>query len=228
MNQSSFVENAQGRHVDDYYKTPATVTLALCDEFKLRGIEPRTILDVGCGDGAIGRALYQTWPKAWIEGVELDRERAEKSDNDDAYDCVWHTNWTDSEPTGFTAPGRGFPQHDLIISNPPFKFALQFMKLALRRVRSGGYVAFLLISQYDQETVHDDERGKFLDSLRRPNGSEGYGQLKYKGRVDFRGNGSGDRVAYKWLVIGPGFEGSFVRVPRSPMIQPEQLTMGIA
>ena len=235
MNQSSFVENAQGRHVDDYYKTPAAVTLALCDEFKLRGIEPRTILDVGCGDGAIGRVCRQSFPLSWIVGVEQDRARWSLALGSHAgksltFDCVDRMDWAgiiddDLRDWGRIGPRQAPP--DLIVSNPPFKFALQFMKLALQRVRSGGCVAFLLISQYDQETVHDDERGKFLDSLRHPDGSEGYGQLKYKGRVDFRGNGNGDRVAYKWLVVGPSFEGSFVRVPRSPMEQPEQLTMGI-
>jgi predicted RNA methylase len=55
--QSSFVENESGHHKDDFYRTPAPCTQALVDELKRRGIEPRTILDVGCGDGAIGRVL---------------------------------------------------------------------------------------------------------------------------------------------------------------------------
>jgi hypothetical protein len=59
--------------------------------------------------------------------------------------------------------------------------------------------------------------------LRKPDGSEGYGKLRWKGRVDFRGNGKTDRVSHEWLVIGPGFEGQFVRVPRSPVATHEQL-----
>lgn len=225
MEQSTFVENAHGRHVDDYYKTPAAVTLALCDEFKLRGIEPKTILDVGCGDGAIGMVCRQTWPNSIVVGIDADagrsgRARALGRDgiSRGTYDIVQFDKW---------AEDRICLTAELIVSNPPFKFALQFMKLALQRVRLGGHVAFLLISQYDQETVHDDERGKFLDLLRRPDGSEGYGKLRWKGRIDFRGDGKTDRVSHEWFVIGPGFEGSFVRVPRSPMGGSEQLTMEI-
>jgi hypothetical protein len=227
--QESFVENSHGRTDGDFYRTPALVTKALCDEFKLRGIGPKVIVDAGCGDGAIGMVCRQAWPSSRIIGVEINRERWAKASQTWAYDCVDRMDWIGEGPDDardWSIPG--ISQADLIISNPAFKIALPSLRTALKRVRSGGHVAFLLISQYDQETVHDDERGRFLDSLRKPDGSEGYGQLKYKGRVDFRGDGNGDRVAYGWLVFGPGFEGSFVRAPRSPMISAEQLTMGIA
>ncbi len=221
MEQKSFVENAQGRHKDDFYRTPAEVTRALCDEFKLRRIEPWTILDIGCGDGAIGRVMRQAWPKSKINGVELDNERFTLAYAKGGYDVMSNGDWTNPAPLSIA-----FDQPGLIVSNPPFKFALAFMKLALQRVRPGGHVAFLLISQFDQETVFDDERGKFLDSLRKADGSEGYGKLRWKGRIDFRGDGRTDRVSHEWLVIGPGFEGSFVRVPRSPMTGSTQLELG--
>jgi SAM-dependent methyltransferase len=227
MKQESFVENASGRHVDDFYITPPEVTRALCDEFKLRGIVPKTILDVGCGDGAIGLVLRHAFHRASIHGVEVNDIRANRAgemlmgmgSGTFAYDVVWNSAF-ETFPENHTS--------DLIISNPPFRHALTFLKLALRRVRSGGHVAFLLISQWDQETVHDDERGRFLDSLRLPDGSEGYGKLRWKGRIDFRGDGRTDRVSHEWVIIGPGFEGSFVRIPRSPMGGSEQLMMGIA
>jgi SAM-dependent methyltransferase len=231
MKQETFVENSHGRTDGDFYRTPALVTKAFCDEFALRVGVPGTVLDVGCGDGAIGKAIRQAWPKVEVHGIELDtgRFRAACDPTTCPYELVWQADWLAlwTLPTD-AAPLWQAMEWDLIIFNSPFKHALSFKRLALNRVRPGGHVASLVISQYDQETVHDDERGRFLDSLRKADGSEGYGQLKYKGRVDFRGDGNGDRVAYKWLVIGPGFEGSFVRVPRSPMVQAEQLTMGIA
>jgi hypothetical protein len=228
MTQASFVENSHGRHSDDFYRTPPEVTRALCDEFRVRGIEPKTILDVGCGDGAIGMVCRQAWRSSRIVGVEIDRGRWQKAAQTGAYNCVDRMDWISETPDNvrdWTIPG--VTQADLIVSNPAFKIALPSLRFALQRVRSGGHVAFLLISQWDQETVHGDERGRFLDSLRKPNGSEGYGKLRWKGRIDFRGDGRTDRVSHEWLIIGPGFEGSFVRVPRSPMGGSGQLTMGV-
>jgi SAM-dependent methyltransferase len=230
MTQQAFVENSQGRHADDFYRTPAPVTMALCDEFKRRGIEPKAVLDVGCGDGAIGLVLRSQFHRSKIEGVEADRIRGNTArdrlmcggSGTFAYDAVWDGDWGQ---LALASEALGADDWDLIISNPPFKLALPFLRLALQRVRPGGHVAFLLISQWDQETVHDDERGRFLDSLRREDGSEGYGELKWKGRVDFRGDGRTDRVAHKWVIIGPGFDGFFARVPRSPMGGAEQLSL---
>ena len=230
--QASFVENSHGRHDDDFYRTPPEVTQALCDELVLRGISPRTILDVGCGDGAIGIVLRQYFPKAWIVGIEPNRERWGLALASHAgagkgltYDCVDQMNWvgeTNDDLRDWSRIGPRQVPADMIVFNSPFKLSLPFMRHALARVAPGGHVASLLISQWDQETVHDDERGKFLDSLRKPDGSEGYGKLRWKGRVDFRGNGKTDRVSHEWLMIGPGFEGQFVRVPRSPVATHEQ------
>jgi SAM-dependent methyltransferase len=227
--QPSFVENSHGRHSDDFYRTPGEVTAALCDELVLRGISPRTILDVGCGDGAIGIVLRQYFPKAWIVGIEPNHHRwslARRSTVDDGptYNAVDQVDWLDvaNDSRDWTRLGP-LQAPDMIVFNSPFKLALPFKQRALKRVARGGLVASLLISQWDQETVHDDERGRFLDSLRKPDGSEGYGKLRWKGRVDFRGNGKTDRVSHEWLVIGPGFEGQFVRVPRSPVATHEQL-----
>lgn len=229
--QASFVANSHGRHSDDFYRTPAEVTAALCDELVLRGITPRSIIDVGCGDGAIGIVLRRYFPQAWIVGIEPNRHRWGLALDSHAgrgltYDCVDRMDWvgeSDDDRRDWSGIGPRKAPADLIVFNSPFKLSLPFMRHALARVAPGGHVASLLISQWDQETVHDDERGKFLDSLRKPDGSEGYGKLRWKGRVDFRGNGKTDRVSHEWLMIGPGFEGQFVRVPRSPVATHEQL-----
>jgi hypothetical protein len=181
------------------------------DELKRRGIEPQTIFDVGCGDGAIGRVLRQAWADAWIEGVDVDHGRAQAAIDCAAYDLVGRYD--------FLALARGLPGPHLIVSNPPFRHALRFLDLALCRVRPGGHVALLLPSQWDQETNEDArgrkrERGRFLDRLRLPDGREGYGKLNYEGRVDFRGDGKTDRITYTWFVFGPGFEGVHTRIPR--------------
>ena len=232
--QSSFVADSHGRHPDDFYSTPPDITMALCEELVLRGVRPETIIDVGSGNGAIGMVLRQYFGRSWIVGIEpnLHRWRASldshAGQNGHTYNRVDRMDWTgvgyDERPDWSRVGPRQEPAQ-LIVFNSPFRHSLRFMELSLERIAPGGHIASLLISQWDQETVHDDERGRFLDSLRKPDGSEGYGQLKYKGRVDCRGNGRTDRVGYKWLIIGPGFEGQFVRVPRSPTTTSTQMSL---
>ena len=223
--QKSFVTNNKGRETDDFYRTPAPCTLALCDELKRRGIEPTVILDVGCGDGAIGKVLGLSFPNAYIVGIEQDTRRFGLAEQGEIYAWMWLGDWVDSICADVTPP-------NLIVSNPSFKHALRFIELALARVRPSGHVAFLLPSQWHQETNQDAdgrprERGRFLDKLRKPNGDEGYGVLEYEGRVDFRGNGNTDRITYTWYVFGPGFEGVHCRIPRYAPDPTERLSMGI-
>jgi SAM-dependent methyltransferase len=224
-------EDTHGRQRDDFYRTPAPCTQALVEELKCHGIEPRTILDVGCGDGGIGRVLRQAWPETELWGVESNLGRCTTADkaiaredprigNVMVYNHVWHRLYEN----GISAPRTP----DLIISNPPFRHALRFLELALQRVRPGGHVCFLLPSQWDQETNQDAEgrpreRGRFLDKLRLPDGREGYRKLNYEGRVGFRGDGKTDRITYTWYVFGPGFEGAHTRIPRYAAEKSEQL-----
>jgi len=140
--QASFVENSHGRHDDDFYRTPPEVTRALCDELVLRGISPRTILDVGCGDGAIGVVLRQYFPKAWIVGIEPNRERQglalqSATDKRRTYDCVDRMDWVgegDDDRRDWSGIGPRKAPADLIVFNSPFKLSLPFMRYALARV----------------------------------------------------------------------------------------------
>jgi hypothetical protein len=228
--QQTFVEDASGRHDDDFYRTPGYVTSALCDELVRRGITPRTIVDAGCGDGAIGTVLKQRFPLTWLVGVEKDRGRLGRAldahtGKQCAYDCVDEMDWFGVSSDDLRDWSRIGPRQtpaDLIVSNPPFKHALAFLELARKRVLAGGYIAFLLKAQFDQETP---EREAFFDELRHADGSEGYGLLRVKGRIPFRGGSSADTCTYHWVCIGPGFDGFFARVPRSPMGGTTQLSL---
>lgn len=218
-------EDAVGRHKDDFYMTPAAVTMALAEELKLRSFAPRTVLDLACGSGAIGRVCRLAWPKAQIDGAELDAGRAKVASAEKAdvhgrvavYDTVWRGDALAAGP---------LPRADLVISNPPFRHALPMLKRAVGLVRFGGIVAFLLPSQWSQETTKERERGRFLDRLRLLDGREGFGRLAFEGRVDFKGDGNTDRITYDWLVIGPGFEGTFGRIPRYVAETSTQCTFG--
>lgn len=225
------LEDAQGRHPDDFYITPAWVTRAIVPYLGC----PKTVLDIGCGAGAIGKVLREAWWDARIAGVECHERRREAAQSsrhmrgDEARmtytSGAWNRDWMswrglrgETFEEDFGAPP------DLMISNPPFRHALPFLRLALERVAAGGTVAFLLPGQWDQETEAQKgrERLNFLDSLRLTDGREGYGKYAIEGRIDFRGNGSTDRICYAWFVFGPGHEGVHRRIPALPKATAEQ------
>ncbi len=209
---TSLFPEATERDALDFNRTPAWVVELLIPELG----QPRTILDAGCGDGAIGKVLERHFPGAWIEGIEINRARAEHADSIAAYDCVWESNWLAANPTGFTTEGHTFPLHDLIISNPPFGLAaLDFLRCALVRVRPGGTVAFLLPTHWDHDPDAKTEfaRQRFLDSIRLPDGREGYAKLAIVGggpnpcRPSFRGGSSTATDRYAWFMFGEPWAG---------------------
>lgn len=50
----------------DYHRTPSFAVRAVLPHLG----EPRRVLDLGCGDGAIGTELRKAWPEADIIGIE--------------------------------------------------------------------------------------------------------------------------------------------------------------
>jgi SAM-dependent methyltransferase len=113
------------RNADDYYRTPAWATAAILPHLR-PGFSAPIILDPGCGDGAILRVCRERWPEAILRGFDIE-DRG----------CEWGT-----VRDALATEHWGRP--DLIIANPPFSLAMEFLERALREVRPGGEVCFLL------------------------------------------------------------------------------------
>jgi SAM-dependent methyltransferase len=194
----------------DFNRTPAWCVELLIPELG----QPRTILDAGCGDGAIGKVLRQAWPNARINGIEVDATRARTARENAGYSHIWHNKFEllfDNDAELFAAWA-----FDLIISNPPFGLmALDFLRCALTRVRPGGTVAFLLPTHWDHDPDAKTEfaRQRFLDSIRLPDGREGYAKLAIVGggknpcRPAFRGGSSTATDRYAWFMFGEPWAG---------------------
>jgi SAM-dependent methyltransferase len=198
----------------DFNRTPAWCVELLIPELG----QPRAILDAGCGDGAIGKVLRQAFSKAWIGGSDLHEQRIHAAQDRPAphggtYNALWCGDWT-------VGSGRSLPDQwhtaDLIISNPPFGLmALDFLRCALARVRPGGTVAFLLPTHWDHDPDAKTEfaRQRFLDSIRLPDGREGYAKLAIVGggknpcRPAFRGGSSTATDRYAWFMFGEPWAG---------------------
>ena len=82
--------------------------------------EPKQILDIGTGTGIIALMLTQRFPKAYIDGIEVDKSTADTGQSNFANSPfaerlalheVSFQNYFQSHPNN---------KYDLIVSNPPF------------------------------------------------------------------------------------------------------------
>ena len=104
----------KGREKNDYYATPPIATEAILNKIPLYG---DTILEPAAGEGHIVKVLKQFYPYNEIT----------------ANDLIWRSSRFGIDVNGGIdfltyQPHRKF---DTIITNPPFKFAQQFVEKAL-------------------------------------------------------------------------------------------------
>ncbi len=177
---------APGRHPDDFYATPTWVTDGILAHLPTAG----AIVEPSCGDGAILGRLCAMLPRngGGIHGIELDPERARQArmrcpsvDVNEADYLEW-------------AKRPAVEDIGLIIGNPPFVYALEFVEASIALAApTRGTVAMLL-------------RLAFLESQERASFHKAHPADLYPlaSRPSFTPDGKTDSAAYAWLVWGPG------------------------
>lgn len=163
------------RHPDDFYATPRWCVRAILPH--LGSLEDRSILEPGCGEGAIIAALPQE--ARLIVGVEMNAERAGRAQalGRGIVHCANYLEWASTaEP------------YDLAIGNPPFKDAMEFVRATVRIAHT---TAMLL-------------RLPWLASQRRANWLREHTPSVYvlPKRPSFTGKGT-DATDYAWMVWRP-------------------------
>lgn len=179
---------APGRHVDDFYATPAWVTDCILPHLPTAG----AIVEPSCGDGAILDRLCAALPRktgGLVVGVELNPERASQARARCARRAVVieadYLEWA-KRPT--------VEDIGLVIGNPPFAYALEFVEASIALAApTRGTVAMLL-------------RLAFLESQERASFHRAHPADLYPlaSRPSFTPDGKTDSAAYAWLVWGPG------------------------
>lgn len=175
--------NAEKRHIADYYVTPVkdiiTFLGALDEEITL-DIWDKTILDPCAGgdpshDMSYPKALreYYAIPDDWngIKTIDIREDSLAETK------CNYIETKLDYKPF-------------LVISNPPFNQAMEFIKKALDDVEDGGYVAMLL-------------RLNFLETKARKEFFDNYMPtwiFVHHKRMSFTDAGGTDSVAYCHMV----------------------------
>jgi hypothetical protein len=180
--RSAAAETGHVRHADDSYATPAWCTRAI-----LPHLTPGSVLDPCCGDGAILDVVRDAWSAPQF-GIEIDAVRARKARcgrsrgiaTDDALDQQ-RVDWPDIDGGN-------------IITNPPYRLAMQFVARALHEIGRGkpATAAFLLrLNFLGAQSRADFHRAHPADVYVLPR------------RPSFTGGGT-DATEYAWFVWGPG------------------------
>ena len=129
--------NHNPRRPSDNYQTPLKLANAICQ--RLASVLPPQVLRIvepSAGLGYFVSASKEFWPKASLLAVEI-RPECEQVLKDRHADEIYIGAWEDADLDLKSAP-------DLIIGNPPYEFAQEHLSIALKRVATGGHVAFLL------------------------------------------------------------------------------------
>lgn len=181
------------RRADDFYSTPEWCTRSILRHLR----EPELALDPCAGVGAILDVAFGGWNCSngtHTEGIEIDPIRAAEASVIcyDALSCSWVV---------------GEIRPDLIITNPPYKLALEFISKALAEVAPGGEVAMLLRLNF----LGSQKRAGFL----RANPPDVY---VLPCRPSFTGKGT-DATEYAWMVWGRGRGGRWwiLDIPSVPL-----------
>lgn len=169
----SSTNRGSARNTDDFYATPSWCTAAILPHLD-PGVPLPVVLDPGCGDGAILRVCHERWPSAVLLGYDIE-DRG----------CGWCYVRDALDPKPWDHP-------DVIVCNPPFSLAMEFLERALHEVAPGGEVAFLLrlawMAGQKRATFHRAHPSDVYVLPRRPS---------------FTGNGKSDSADYCWMVWGP-------------------------
>lgn len=170
------------RQENDFYPTPIELCRAALSLVETPN--PWTILDPGCGSGVWGEAAREFWPKSEILGVDIVADTDLKL----FYNGVIVKDFRDWIPS---------PRYELIMGNPPYKYAEEFIRNSWTSLRAAGEMIFLL-------------RLAFLEGQKRCQGlwKEIPPQDVYVlgRRPSFTGNGKTDATAYaifRWVFDTP-------------------------
>lgn len=120
---------------NDNYPTDSRLARLICERLAEDGMNPSTILEPSCGAGTFMKAAAGVWPKASIMGLEIDRDLAHQ-----ARQVGFRVKRCDSLAVDRAKLGK----FDLVLGNPPYRYAERFVRRFRRCVEPSGGLVYLL------------------------------------------------------------------------------------
>ena len=141
MQSLNRLKSERPRRKFDFYETPkglckASLRRFVLDETNLDRYAPfMSVLDPGCGSGVWESALYEMYNVSVLDQLSLDGiDMQEKESN------LCYTGWFVGDFLDFNISDK----YDLVMGNPPYSLAEEFVRHSMSLIDDGGYVFFLL------------------------------------------------------------------------------------
>lgn len=185
--------NRKGAKPDGNYSTPLWAVEIILPHLP----EAKTILDPCAGSGNILRVIAKMRAGCYVSlaGIELDPERAAG--------LVKIEGVTSSLQANALRPAVEWNSPELIVMNPPFKFAEIFTRRALAALAPGGTAAVLLrlgfAASIERVTFWQDKVADMAILSRRPS----FGKIR---------KSTSDSADYAWFIFGPQATGKWYRL----------------
>jgi hypothetical protein len=128
--RSVVAQTGHVRHADDFYATPAWCTRSVLETLDLK--DGLRVLEPAAGEGAILRELLGANPRMKVQGVEVDEGRMTRASSLCRVDHSSFIGW------------KSRTKFDLVITNPPFALAMDFIQASLPLLATTGTAALLL------------------------------------------------------------------------------------
>jgi len=184
-------ENGRERREHDFYETPLEVAATTMYNIPCDVGHVRYALDPGAGSGIWAKALRIYNPVAHITGVEIQPPH-EFVDHTEFHNL--YNEWHFADYLEWETENR----YDLIMGNPPYKVAHEFIDKSLELLAPNGQLVFLL-------------RLAMLESLKRYKTlwthSPIYKVFVSTRRISFTGDRKTDDTAYGIFIWKNGFDG---------------------
>lgn len=140
----------------EHYPTPKHFVKQLVKKLPSLELDNGWCLDVGCGDGVLGREVRNIFPKLKIGGIDIRDVSDQVSDFDKFVQA------------DVISEHVKCPMMNIIITNPPFKMFTEFAKFSFGKVKENGVILMIGwfgILESEKRTKFWQEYGHTLRSI---------------------------------------------------------------